>query len=356
MSPLPQQQPIRTDGATRQDRLKEAMFRGDALTLANPDYFRMVRTFMEELLREDREPCDLTSTSLVTGKGVARASILSNEPGVLAGLDEAVWYFTRFGLSVQRGGADGQTLVPGQPFLHLEGDPVQLLSLERVGLNLLQRMSGIATTTRRLQNIVRHRESNTPPTTNVVATRKTPWGLLDKRAAHLGGGGTHRLGLGDAILIKTNHLRLFAPVEEKAIPLALKKAWGERHRSAFIEIEVTGLAGALAAGQSFGELLRSDGNSLSYPCIILLDNRTVQEVSEIIAALRAEDLWDNVLIEVSGGISEDMLEAYADCGVDAISVGALTHSCRALDLRCKVEIERETKPQAEKRSRAGKKA
>jgi nicotinate-nucleotide pyrophosphorylase (carboxylating) len=324
---------------SRQERLRSALFRGEGLTLKNPDYFKMVRTFTEELLRVDREPCDLTSAALDFPEGRARAQIIAIESGVLAGLDEAVWYFTNFGVTAQRQSADGQRLEPGQAFLELEGNAEMLLSLERVGLNLLQRMSGIATATRRLQDAVRQRGRLSPPNANVVATRKTPWGLLDKRAAHLGGGGTHRLGLGDAILIKTNHLRLFAPDEAQAIPMALNRAWTERHRAAFIEVEVTELAGALAAGRAFRALQRTDGNSDSYPCLIMLDNRSVEEASKIIAALRAEGVWDDVLIEVSGGISEETLEAYADCGVDAISVGALTHSCRALDLRCKLEVE-----------------
>jgi nicotinate-nucleotide pyrophosphorylase (carboxylating) len=324
---------------SRQERLRSALFRGESLTLANHDYLKMVSTFTGELLRVDREPVDLTSSALAITDGRAKARMIANEPGVLAGLDEAVWFFTNFGANAQRLSADGQKLEPGQAFLELEGDAELLLTLERVGLNLLQRMSGIATATRHLQDKVRQRGSNMPPNANVVATRKTPWGLLDKRAAHLGGGGTHRLGLGDAILIKTNHLRLFAPDEAQAIPMALNRAWTERQRATFIEVEVTGLSGALAAGRAFRALRRTDAKSDSYPCLIMLDNRTVEEVSKIISALRTEGVWDDVLVEVSGGISEETVEAYADCGVDAISVGALTHSCKALDLRCKLEVQ-----------------
>jgi nicotinate-nucleotide pyrophosphorylase (carboxylating) len=324
---------------SRQDRLKSALFLGESLTLANPDYARFVRTLTEELLRADREPEDLTSVALRPPKGAARARIIAKEPGVLAGLDEAVWYFARYGVSTIRMGADGQPLQPGAAFLELRGDAELLLSLERVGLNLLQRMCGIATATRRLQAAVKERHSGMPPTANVVVTRKTPWGLMDKRAAHLGGGGTHRLGLHDAILIKTNHLKLFAPNEEDAIPLALNRAWSERHRAKFIEVEVNGLPGALAAGRAFRSLQAGPPASDSYPCLIMLDNRSVEEVFLITAGLRSEGLLDSVLIEVSGGVSAEQLGAYANTGVDAISVGALTHSCRALDLSCKLERE-----------------
>ena len=135
----------RLDHSSRQTRLKSALFRGDTLTLANPEYFRMVRTFTEELLHADRDPLDITSAALGAGRKNAVAQIIANEPGVLAGIDEAVWYFTNFGLAVERAGADGQSVKAGQAIMRLEGDTDRLLSLERVGLNLLQRMSGIAT-------------------------------------------------------------------------------------------------------------------------------------------------------------------------------------------------------------------
>ncbi len=336
MSPsqIRQEPTVASAESVRESRLKAALFHGAGLTLENPAYFQMLRTFMEELLRVDREPGDLTCAALGIGQGQAQARIIANEAGILAGLEEAFWFYTHFGLKAERQAADGQALQAGQSLLHLEGDAELLLSLERVGLNLLQRMCGIATATQRLAEQARRGS----PHTHIIATRKTPWGLLDKRAAHLGGGGTHRLGLGDAILIKNNHLRLFSLQEENAVPLALTRAWAERQRAAFIEVEVTGLESALAAGRAFRKLQSTDAKSNSYPCLIMLDNRSSGEVARIIAALRAEGLWDNVLIEVSGGISEESLGAYADCGVDAISVGALTHSSRALDLRSKLEI------------------
>ncbi len=303
-------------------------------------YSRLVRILTEELLRADKEPrsavgwpCDLTVEALGQMNGESEARILANETGVLAGLTEVTWFFANFGARVAANAADGDALEPGKPILTVEGDSGLLLSLERVGLNLLQRMSGIATAARRMQERV-HRRS---PMTQVVATRKTPWGLLDKRAAHVGGAGTHRLGLGDAILIKGNHLQLFAIKEEDAVPLALRKAWKSRERAVFMEVEVTGQEGALAAGRTFRELRRSGGES--YPCLVMLDNRTPEEVTGIIAALKRQGFWDDVLVEVSGGISDATLDAYADCGADAISTGALTHSCKALDLRCKLEAQ-----------------
>ena len=134
-----------------------------------------------------------------------------------AGLEEFAFLFESRGIAVHFEKKDGDVFAAGDTLLRLEGEQNQLLSLERSGLNLLQRMSGIATMTRCLQERVRARCDST----RVVATRKTLWGLLDKRAVHLGGGGTHRLGLGDAILIKNNHLALIARREEEAAPEAL---------------------------------------------------------------------------------------------------------------------------------------
>jgi nicotinate-nucleotide pyrophosphorylase (carboxylating) len=187
-------------------------------------------------------------------------------------------------------------------------------------------MSGIATASRCLQERARRSSS----ATRIVGTRKTPWGLLDKRALHLGNGGTHRLGLGDAIVIKNNHLALIAGREEDGVPIAIEKAWRLRAESAFIEIEVRGEAAARAAAQTFRRLQEEAPEQ--YPCLLMLDNMVPDEIGVILDMLRREDLWDHTLIEASGGISEANVDAYAACGVDAISVGALTHSARALDI------------------------
>jgi len=204
--------------------------------------------------------------------------------------------------------------------------PVMYCCGQRVGLNLVQRMSGIATAVRRLQEHL-HRRS---PATRIVGTRKTPWGLLDKRALHLGNGGTHRLGLGDAIVVKNNHLALLAAREEEAAPLAIRKAWQFRAGSAFIEVEVRGEDAARVAAQTFRFL--QDEATEEYPCLLMLDNMTPDRISSILGMLRREGPWDHILVEASGGISDSHLEAYAACGVDAISIGALTHSVRALDI------------------------
>jgi nicotinate-nucleotide pyrophosphorylase (carboxylating) len=244
----------------------------------------------------------------------------------VAGLAELAFMLQAFNVSVQFEKKDGDAIECGDLLLEAEGSRTQLLSLERVGLNVLQRMSGIATTTRNLATRVRGICS----ATRIVATRKTLWGLLDKRAVHLGGGGTHRLGLGDAILIKNNHLALIATREEEAAPEAIARAWNFRTHAAFIEIEVRSESAAFAAARTFRRL--RERSSEEYPCVLMLDNLIPEEICRILGTLRRESLWDATLVEASGGISERTIEPYAATGVDAISLGALTHSARSLDL------------------------
>jgi nicotinate-nucleotide pyrophosphorylase (carboxylating) len=312
--------------ATRDQRIEQALFRGGSLTLDNPAYRQAVGAIAEVLVQTDLGPEDLTARALEMKDRSASASILAREGGVAAGLDEYAFLMGAHEVEVTFEKRDGDAIKPGDTLLRAEGGELKLLSLERVGLNLLQRMSGIATASRCLQERAYRRSL----ATRIVGTRKTPWGLLDKRALHLGNGGTHRLGLGDAIVIKNNHLALLAAREEDAAPVAIEKAWKIRAESAFIEIEVRGAAAARAAAQTFRRLQEEAVEQ--YPCLVMLDNMPPDEIVAILGMLRREDLWDHTLIEASGGISEANVEAYAGCGVDAISIGALTHSARALDI------------------------
>jgi nicotinate-nucleotide pyrophosphorylase (carboxylating) len=311
---------------TRGQRIEQALFRGGSLTLEDPAYCRFVRTLTETLVHADLDPEDLIAKALGMKERPASAVLLAREGGVVAGLQEVAFLFRSYGVEVVFEKQDGDVIKPGDALFRAEGEEMKLLSLERVGLNLLQRMSGIATASRCLQE----RASRHCPATRIVGTRKTPWGLLDKRALHLGNGGTHRLGLGDAIVIKNNHLALLASSEEDAAPVAIERAWKYRAESAFIEVEVRSEAAARASAQTFRRL--QNEVSERYPCLLMLDNLAPDEIGMIFAMLRRESLWDDTLIEASGGISEANMEAYADTGVDAISIGALTHSSRALDI------------------------
>jgi nicotinate-nucleotide pyrophosphorylase (carboxylating) len=312
--------------ATREQRIEQALFRGASLTLENPEYAAAVCSLTDMLLRTDLAPSDLTVDALTLEPKAASAVVLAREAGVAAGLAELGWMLGPQGVEVALEKRDGEIFEAGDTLAQLRGTCTKLISLERVGLNLVQRMCGIATAARDLRSRVRRSNS----VSRVVATRKTPWGLLDKRAVHLGGCGTHRIGLGDAILIKNNHLALIADREEDSAPLAIERVWSARKRSAFIEVEVRNEPAALEAAKAFRALQTQ--TSEDYPCLLLLDNMKPEEIRRIVDGLREKNLWDFVLTEASGGIAESNIEAYSDCGVDAISVGALTHSVRALDL------------------------
>jgi len=315
---------------TREQRVETALFRGASLTLANTAYAEALRGFLDALLQMDAASEDSTVRALGLRDRRGSAAVVAREGGVVAGLTELNFLLGRGGVQVELRKQDGDVVQPDDVLLVAEGTESKLLALERVGLNLLQRMSGIATTSRCLQERLRSRSFPT----KVVGTRKTLWGLLDKRALHLGSGGTHRLSLADAILVKNNHLALLRGREEDAAPPAIERAWKRRGDSAFIEVEVRSEAGARAAAQAFRRL-RQDGGG-DYPCLVMLDNTSPEETGAIIEMLRREDLWDDTLVEASGRISEASLEAYAEAGVDAVSMGALTHSARALDISQKV--------------------
>jgi len=315
---------------TREQRTERTFFRGASLTLRNPRYRTTFSTLVETLLRDDLAPNDLTVRALGIAERTVNAAIVARQAGVVAGIEELTFLFRERGIEAIAEKRDGEVVRPDETVLRLKGPEQKTLGLERTALNLLQRMSGIATAAHCWQECVRKTGSRA----KVVGTRKTPWGLLDKRALHLGGVGTHRLGLGDAILIKNNHLALLAASEQESAPVAVERAWRFRSEAAFIEVEVRTEEGAHAAARAYQGLQRQAAED--YACLILLDNMAPDRIAAIVAMLQQEKLWDSVLIEASGGISKGNLETYAASGADAISIGALTHSSRALDISLRI--------------------
>jgi nicotinate-nucleotide pyrophosphorylase (carboxylating) len=310
----------------REALLERALFHGASLTLENPEYVRTLHALTEAFLKVDLAPVDVTVEALQIDRAPVEAAIVAREPGVAAGLAELAHLLRGFNVKAAPEKNDGDLIAPGAVLLRARGERAVLLSLERVGLNLVQRMCGIATATGELAARARAAGGRA----RIVATRKTPWSLLDKRAVHLGGGGTHRLGLSDAILIKNNHLALLAEREDEAVRVALERVWERRGRAAFVEVEVRSEAAALAAAQAFARMRL--GEARPYPCLVMLDNMTAGEAARVVGALKRAKLLHAVLLEASGRIDEDNVADYAASGVDAISVGALTHSARALDL------------------------
>jgi len=263
---------------------------------------------LEDLLKfvgEDAPFGDVTSDSVIPDIS-CRAVIRAEQDGVAAGLAEAVALFTHFGVKAQEDTRDGASVKNGTVLLSLEGPAKGILLVERTALNIIGRMSGIATQTKTLADLVR-REN---PRCRVAGTRKTAPGLraLDKKAIALGGGDPHRTSLSDGVLIKDNHLML-VPVEE-----AVKKA---KTASAYrkIEVEVESADDALIAARAGADIL-------------LFDNMTPVQVQETLRVLADAGLREKVLVELSGGITPETIQDYARTGADLISLGALTHTVK----------------------------
>ena len=251
---------------------------------------------------------DLTTEAIVPPELRARARIVAREAGVIAGLDPALLAFELLAPGATNATIlvdDGSWTNEGAVVAELEGPARALLTGERTMLNLLCRLSGIATATRALVDAVAGTRAR------VVDTRKTTPGLrvLEKYAVRCGGGGNHRFGLDDAILIKDNHLALAGSIHE-----AVARARERAGHTVKIEVEVDTL-------EQLREALREPVDA------VLLDNMTPAMLAEAVRITGG-----SVLTEASGGVRPETIAAIAAAGVDLISVGRLTHSAAALDL------------------------
>jgi nicotinate-nucleotide pyrophosphorylase (carboxylating) len=269
-----------------------------------------------EFLAEDIGRGDITTQATVPRDTRAQGRFLAKENLVICGLEVAEGVFVSLDPEIpelETNFEDGDEVDEGTVFATLKGFADVLLTGERVALNLIQRMSGIATLTRQYVKAVEGTNAV------IVDTRKTTPGLrlLEKYAVTIGGGRNHRMGLDDGVLIKDNHISLAGGVTEAVS--AAKGSVGLLHK---IEVEVTNwaqLREAISAGAD----------------IILLDNQSPEETAKLVQMSR--DMNPDVLIEASGGMDRDGVRAYAEAGVDLISVGRLTHSARAVDISFKIQ-------------------
>jgi len=267
-------------------------------------------------LREDVGMGDITTEAIVPAETMIRAQIIVKEPAVIAGLYESSLLFEMIGVSFKSRVEDGAEVSAGTILAEIEGRGRAVLSAERTVLNILMRMSGIATATRRLVKMIQEAGLDV----KIAATRKTAPGLrfFDKKAVLIGGGDPHRFRLDDAFLIKDNHIRIARSIEE-----AIRRARLAASFSKKIEIEVQTGEEALKAAKSGVD-------------IIMLDNMTLEEAEQTIRTLEAAGLRDKVVIEISGGITEKNLLDYARLKPDVISLGSLTHSVKAIDISLEV--------------------
>ncbi len=269
--------------------------------------------YLLQFIQEDAPFGDVTSAAIIPDIS-CNAVIRAEQEGIIAGLEEASTLFSHFGVFVTHLAKDGDAVCQNDSLLLLNGNAKKILLVERTALNIIGRMSGIATQTRKISDIV----SAINPDCRVAATRKTSPGfrILDKKAVKIGGGDPHRMNLSDGILIKDNHLALVPP------GIAIQAAkMGTSYKK--IEIEVETPENALFAAKAGAD-------------IIMLDNMSPGQINRTISVLKSEGLRDRVIIELSGGIDESSLPRYAALNVDVISLGALTHSVRNFSVNLEI--------------------
>lgn len=268
-----------------------------------------VKAELARFLREDVASGDITS-SLLTDKRIL-AKIVSRQGGVVAGIRFASMMFTMRGCSSRVLKKDGNRIRMGQTVMEVTGSARNILECERTVLNLLSRMSGIATITNQMTQKAHGTKAK------LYSTRKTAPGLryFDKEAVSIGGGMKHRMTLSDMIMIKDNHIS-----SEGSLEVLIHRA---RKKARRFEVEVESQKDAILAAK------------MGAP-IIMLDNFTVQMIQRTIAALEKLGLRDKVMLEASGGINLHNISRFASTGVDMISVGSITNSATAIDFSLEV--------------------
>ncbi|BDF80114.1 carboxylating nicotinate-nucleotide diphosphorylase [Methanobrevibacter smithii] len=269
---------------------------------------------IEYMLEEDEGFGDITSEAVVDEDKTVTAHIISKDEGILAGIDIIKEMFESKNVQVIFNLKDGTKIAKNDLLMCLKGDARTILLLERSALNLLMRMSGVASATDYHVNLVNDYD------VIIAGTRKTlpAIGKFDKQALKIGGADTHRFSLDDMVLIKDNHIAsVGTPLE------TLLKAKENVSFSKKIEIEVESLKDAVDCVENKAD-------------IVMLDNMSPKEVEEVLEELIKLNIRDNSLIEVSGGITAENIVDYAKLGIDIISLGALTHSSRSLNFSLRI--------------------
>ncbi len=265
----------------------------------------LIEEKLKEFLREDLAFGDITPSPDVD----VVAEIVCKSSGVVAGIEVVKVLFEILNVRVKEIVRDGQKVKEGEVVAILEGRAKDVLAGERTALNILERMSGIATATREMVEVAGIR---------VAATRKTTPGfrIFEKMAVAIGGGDTHRLALGDAVLVKDNHIAVMGI--EKAVKAAKRASFTKK-----VEVEVSSAEDAVKAVKCGAD-------------IVMFDNMSPQDVAEAVKMLERLGLRDRVVLEASGGITPENARRFASTGVDVISSGYITHSAKPLDFSLRI--------------------
>ncbi|MFQ6135066.1 MAG: carboxylating nicotinate-nucleotide diphosphorylase [Nitrososphaerales archaeon] len=271
---------------------------------------------IEEFLQEDLGSGDITTDAVIEPDAYAEAQVICREDAVVSGVEEAILTFNLLRCSAHCLVKEGDIVEAGRPVLKVKGRARSILKGERTALNILGRMSGVATETRRLVEEAARANSKI----RVAATRKALPGfrLFDKKAVQSGGGDTHRFRLDDAVLIKDNHIKIAGSVAG-AVESARKSVSFTKK----IEVEASSFDEAIEAAEAGAD-------------IVMLDNMRPQEVSRVVKALEERRIRDRVFLEASGGIGVENIKRYSETGVDAVSSGGITHSARSIDFSLEI--------------------
>ncbi len=271
---------------------------------------------LQNMLAEDTGQGDLTTALLVPRDSNSEAQIVAKEFGVIAGIEEAKALLKSLRLRPEILVTDGEEVNAESILMKIFGDTRTILSVERTLLNIVARMSGIATTTRRL--VERLREAGL--STRVAATRKVAPGLLyfDKKAVLVGGGDTHRLHLDDMILIKDNHIAVSGSLKRAVERVKRRVSFSKK-----VEVEITEALDSSIAAEAGAD-------------IIMFDNFSTKQIENAVKLLKEKGFYGKVLLEASGGITSENILDYACTGVDIVSLGELTHSAKILDVSLEI--------------------
>lgn len=279
---------------------------------------RALQELVERFLEEDIGFGDITTLSVVPETTHGRGRLIAKSPLVVAGLEVARVAFEVVDTRVQWQSEvrDGMAVEADDRLAALQGPGRALLTAERVALNLLQRLSGVATLTRRYVEALEHTQAR------VIDTRKTTPGLraLEKYAVRVGGGHNHRFGLADGVLIKDNHIAIVGSIENAIAAVRANVSHLQK-----IEVEVDRI-------DQIPEAIEAGADA------ILLDNMTPKETRDAVALVRSKPGGKHILLESSGGVTLETVRYYAEAGVDLISSGALTHSAPAADISLDMEM------------------
>lgn len=276
-----------------------------------------ITAFLKAALEEDIGPGDYSTLASIDARAPGRAELIIKEPGILAGLDVAQEVFTLLDndLELTTYMADGACVSPGDRVLTIAGKASSILSAERLALNIMQRMSGIATKSAAMVRLIDHTECH------LLDTRKTTpnFRMFEKWAVLIGGGRNHRFALYDMVMLKDNHIDYSGGIAQAVANT--RKYLSSHNLNLKIEVETRTL-------QEVGQAIEVMAD------VILLDNMSIEQMSEAVRLVAGR-----AKTEASGGITEETITAIAETGVDYISVGALTHSYKSLDMSLKAKIE-----------------